>query len=129
MSKYILNDTIDLQPLISTRDFLAEALEKDQDKFRIAGAIQAFEVCYELAWKTGKKVLSFYGIEVNNPRDVFRLIAEKGLIDDPKSWFDYLKKRNITVHEYQEAIMEKVYPVLPRFLQNLDLLIEKLKKL
>ena len=126
MSKYILNNTINLQPLISTRDFLAEALEKAEDKFRIAGAIQAFEVCYELAWKTLKKVLNFYGFEVASPRDVFRLSAQQGLITNPQAWFEYLDKRNTTVHEYQETIMEVVYPVLPDFLSDFIAVIDKL---
>jgi uncharacterized protein YutE (UPF0331/DUF86 family) len=40
-----------------------------------------------------------------------------------------VKKRNITVHSYEDEIMEKVYPVLPKFLKDLDLLIKKLKNL
>jgi len=39
------------------------------------------------------------------------------------------RKRNITVHEYYEKIMEEVYPILPQFLKNLDILIKNLKKL
>ena len=45
----ILENSLDIQPLITTRDFLSEALEVAHNKFEIAGAIQAFEVCYELA--------------------------------------------------------------------------------
>ena len=48
MPKYILNKTLNIEPLIATRDFLAEALTEAGNKFEIAGAIQAFEVCYEL---------------------------------------------------------------------------------
>ena len=44
----ILENSLDIQPLISTRDFLSEALDSAQNKFEIAGAIQAFEVCYEI---------------------------------------------------------------------------------
>ncbi|CAI2179694.1 19028_t:CDS:1, partial [Funneliformis geosporum] len=39
---------IDIEPLLSARDFLAEVLQVAENKFEIAGAIQAFEVCYEL---------------------------------------------------------------------------------
>ena len=125
----ILENNLDIQPLITARDFLSEALVVAQNKFEIAGAIQAFEVCYELTWKTLKKVLSLNSIEVIGARDVFRLAAQKGLIADHKPWFDYQNKRNITVHEYYEKIMEEVYPILPQFLKNLDLLIKNLKKL
>ncbi|CAG8550836.1 6116_t:CDS:2 [Gigaspora margarita] len=47
MAKLILGE-IDIQPLVSTRDFLAEALEKAENKFEIAGAIQAFESDYQI---------------------------------------------------------------------------------
>lgn len=108
---------------------MSEALVAAQNKFEIAGAIQAFEVCYELAWKTLKKVPSLNSIEVIGTRDVFRLAAQKGLITDHKPWFDYQNKRNVTVHEYYDEIEKKVYPILPNFLQDLDQLIEKLKQL
>jgi len=125
----ILENSLDIQPLITTRDFLSEALAAAQNKFEIAGAIQAFEVCYELTWKTLKKVLSLNSIEVIGARDVFRLAAQKGLISDYRPWFDYQNKRNITVHEYYDEIEKKVYPILPNFLQDLDELIAKLKQL
>ena len=125
----ILENNLDIQPLITARDFLSEALVVAQNKFEIAGAIQAFEVYYELAWKSLKKVLSLNSIEVIGARDVFRLAAQKGLIVDHKPWFDYQHKRNITVHEYYDEIERKVYPVLPNFLQDLNQLIEKLKQL
>jgi len=125
----ILENSLDIQPLITTRDFLSEALAAAQNKFEIAGAIQAFEVCYELTWKTLKKVLSLNSIEVIGARDVFRLAAQKGLISDHRPWFDYQNKRNITVHEYYDEIEKKVYPILPNFLQDLDELIAKLKQL
>ena len=126
--KHIILGEIDIQPLISTRDFLAEALQVAENKFEIAGTIQAFEVCYDITWKTLKKVLHTQGIEVFNPRDTFRLAAQEGLITNLKTWFDYVKKRNITAHEYHEEIMAKVYPVLPGFLKDLNSLIKKIEK-
>jgi hypothetical protein len=44
--KFIILDEIDIQPLISTRNFLERALKEGKNEFEIAGAIQAFEVCY-----------------------------------------------------------------------------------
>jgi hypothetical protein len=40
-----------------------------------------------------------------------------------------VKKRNITVHSYEDEIMEEVYPILPKFLKDLNLLIKNLEKL
>lgn len=126
--KHIILGEIDIQPLISARDFLEEALQMAENKVEVAGVIQSFEVCYELSWKTLKKVLG-YGIEVLNPRDTFRLAVNHGLITNLKSWFDYIKKRNITTHEYYDEIMEQVYPTLPKFLKDLNLLVKNLEKI
>ena len=129
MTSLILNGQLDISPLISARNFLSKAVKEAESYLEIAGAIQAFEVTYELSWKTLKKVLAFKGIEVTSAYDAFRLGAKEGLINDPKVWFDYLRKRNITVHEYEDSIMEKVYPILPSFLQDVNSLISELEKL
>ena len=109
--------------LISTRDFLHEALHEAESKLEIAGTIQAFEVSYELAYKTCRKILSLRGTHVYTAKEVFRIAGLEGLILDVEPWFDYVDKRNITVHEYYEKIMEEVYPILPQFLKNLDILL------
>ena len=127
--KHIILGEIDIKPLISTRDFLQEALCEAESKLEIAGTIQAFEVCYELAWKTLQKVLSLRGVDVFSPKETFRLAAREGLISNLKGWFDYVKKRNITVHAYEDEIMEIVYPALPKFLKELNSLIKNLQKL
>ena len=44
----------------------------DRDK---AGAIQAFEFCYELSWKTMKRILALRGQETGSPKDTFRKAA------------------------------------------------------
>jgi hypothetical protein len=48
--KFVILNNIDIQPLISTRDFLQEAIASNpKTRLEIAGTVQAFEVCYELA--------------------------------------------------------------------------------
>ena len=129
MPKYILNGKLDIEPLITARDFLQKALQEAKTELEIAGTIQAFEVCYELAYKTCRKILSLRGTHVYTSKEVFRIAGLEGLIPDAEPWFDYVEKRNITVHEYYEKMMEEVYPILPQFLKNLDILIKSLKKL
>ena len=129
MPKYILDDKLDIEPLITARNFLKKALQEAQTELEIAGAIQTFEVCYELAWKTCRKILSLRGTHVYTSKEVFRIAGLEGLIPNAEPWFDYVEKRNITVHEYYEKIMEEVYPILPHFLKNVDTLIKNLKKL
>jgi len=129
MSKYILNGKLDIEPLITARDFLQKALQEAKTELEIAGTIQAFEVCYELAYKTCRKILSLRGTHVYTSKEVFRIAGLEGLIPDAEPWFEYVEKRNITVHEYYKKIMEEVYPILTHFLKNLDLLIKNLEKL
>jgi len=129
MPKYILDDKLDIEPLITARNFLKKALQEAQNELEIAGTIQAFEVSYELAYKTCRKILSLRGTHVYTAKEVFRITGLEGLIPDVEPWFDYVDKRNITVHEYYEKIMEEVYPILPQFLKSLDILIKNLKKL
>ena len=129
MPEYLLNGKLDIEPLITARNFLQKALQEAQGELEIAGTIQAFEVSYELAYKTCRKILNLRGTHVYTAKEVFRIAGLEGLIPDAEPWFDYVDKRNITVHEYYEKIMERVYPILPQFLKDLDILIKNLKKL
>ena len=49
MPEYILSGKLDIEPLISARNFLQKALQEAKTELEIAGSIQAFEVCYELS--------------------------------------------------------------------------------
>lgn len=92
-----------------------------------AGTIQAFEFCFELVWKTMRRILAERGKTANSPREVFRMAALEGLIDDPEIWFDFLKKRNLTMHTYQEVEVEKVLSVCPLFSEQIQLFLKKLE--
>ncbi len=82
MPKYILNGKLDIEPLITARDFLKKALQEAQNELEIAGTIQAFEVSYELAYKTCRKILSLRGTHVYTAKEVFRIAGLEGLIPD-----------------------------------------------
>ena len=89
-----------------------ETLETEQEK---AGAIQAFEYCFELSWKIMKRLLQVRGRIANSPKETFRMAALENFIDDPELWYDFLEMRNLTVHTYQEAQADKVIQILPEF--------------
>ena len=110
----IIND-IDISSLLKAlKKFESFRLNINTDQEK-AGAIQAFEYCYELLWKNMKRFLGQNGIIVNSPKETFRAAALEGLIDDPEIWFDFIKKRNITVHTYQETEADDVIKILPIF--------------
>ncbi|MBA3239089.1 MAG: nucleotidyltransferase substrate binding protein [Parachlamydiaceae bacterium] len=101
-------------------------MQDDRDQ---AGAIQAFEFCYELAWKMMKRVLESRGLEVGSPKDTFRKAALEKLIDDPELWFEFQKKRNLTSHTYEQENVETILTIFDVFSKELDQFIQRLRAL
>jgi len=65
-------EQISLKSLISTRNFLSDIVKNAHNDYEKAGAIQTFEVCFELAKKTIRKVLLLRAEEVHTtPRRYF----------------------------------------------------------
>lgn len=91
----------------------------DKTEQERAGTIQAFEFCFELAWKTMKRILAERGLVANSPKEVFRLAALDGLIDNPELWFEFLRKRNMTVHTYDQDEADDIIAICPQFSQAL----------
>ena len=84
----------------------------DQEK---AGTIQAFEYCFELTWKIMKKLLEERGGIANSPKETFGMVALEGFIGDPEIWFDFLQKRNLTIHSYNNEYADKVIAICTTF--------------
>lgn len=127
MSYFI--EHIDIENLLKARNRFEEFRQNISTDQNRAGAIQAFEFSYELAWKTIKRVLNERGINVASPRDTFREAALNKLISDPKIWFSFIEKRNISSHTYDEEKVINVISVFENFSQALTELIFNLEKL
>lgn len=91
-----------------------------------AGAIQAFEYSFELVWKAMKRLLGERGKIANSPKEVFRMAALEGFIEDPELWFDFLRRRNLTVHTYQEDEAEEVLEAFPGFSSEIKRFLKKI---
>lgn len=128
MATFIVAD-IDIDPLIRARNFLADGITRAKSELEVAGTIQAFEFCYELSWKILKKVLAYRGINLASPREVLRAAAAEGLISNIDEWFEYIRKRNLTVHIYNKEVADEIFAALGGFLKSLDQLIQILKSL
>lgn len=114
------NNKLDIKSLISTRNFLAEIIQNAQTDYEKAGAIQAFEVCYELVKNTIRKILLPWAQWVHvTSKEMFRLAGLEGLIPNAEVWFKFAKK---TSHNYDEGVAEGILNSLPGFLHHLDLL-------
>jgi nucleotidyltransferase substrate binding protein (TIGR01987 family) len=48
-------------------------------------------------------------------RHLFRIGAERGLVQDVEAWFDYRERRSITSHTYEEEKAARVFEALPAF--------------
>lgn len=101
-------------------------LTTDKDKTATA---QAFEFCYELSWKLMKRVLESRGFEIGSPKDAFRKAALDHLIDDPEVWFDFQRKRNLTVHSYDKENLDLIVSIFGHFSQEMEMLITRVRNL
>ena len=88
-------------------------------------AIQRFEFCIELSWKTARKVM---GTQTSAPKQVIREMAQNGSIDDVQLWFEALEKRNQSSHTYNEDLANEVFLFLKDFSKHFRFLLNNLKK-
>jgi nucleotidyltransferase substrate binding protein (TIGR01987 family) len=74
------------------------------------GAIQRFEVAFELAWKTLKDYLEESGVVVNpvTPRNVIKEAFTAKLLEDAQVWIDMMPHRNLLSHTYDIKVFEEV---------------------
>ncbi len=84
-------------------------LEKD-------GVVQRFEYSFELLWKTAKKILEMQGLSVDTPKGVFKELGKIGWLDHVEIWFEFLKARNKTSHQYGEKLADSVFLAAKDFL-------------
>ncbi len=59
---------------------LIEGVREAKNPLEIDGAIQRFELTFELLWKTLKIALEYYGIRCNNPRTCIKQAFKNSLI-------------------------------------------------
>jgi nucleotidyltransferase substrate binding protein (TIGR01987 family) len=127
---------IDLSSFRKALDGLDKGLARTEaamdDELLRDGAIQRFEYSYELAWKSMRRVLeaeAAYPEEVDALpfRDVIRLGAEKGIIENPEDWFSFREERNISSHTYDEAKAAAVYAMARRFAPAARILLARLE--
>jgi nucleotidyltransferase substrate binding protein (TIGR01987 family) len=119
-------DQVNISPLLKARakfEQFRQHLSTEQEK---AGAIQAFEYCFELVWKVMKRLLHERGKVANSPRETFRMAGLEGFIKDPEMWFEFLKKRNLTVHTYEEEEANQVVAIFEQFSSEVTLFLKSI---
>ena len=98
------------------------------------GVIGQFNLTFELAWKALQEVMRNHGVgeaATGSPREILQLGYKIGFIDDAETWLLMLKKRNTSVHIYNEEEVDELILLIrdsfiPAFNVLKDTLIKKL---
>lgn len=123
-----MDESLDLSKLIKAQQVFERFRTDMKDDRDQAGAAQAFEFCYELSWKMMKRFLNARGQETGSPKDTFRKAAIATLIDDPEVWFEFQKKRNLTVYIYEQENLDAIVNIFDQFSQEISTLIADFQK-
>ena len=129
---------VDISPFLKTVERLAVGLARyrtdENDSHLRDGLIQQFEFTYDVAHKTLRRVLE---ARAADPAEIDRMsfptlirtAFEQGLLEEgwPK-WQDFRENRNITSHTYDEDLARKVANAIPRFLDEVRDLADKLSR-
>ena len=88
-------------------DIYSDAVKEFDEKKVLThmALVQAYEICFELAWKCLKDYLQQKVIDVNYPTEVIKEAFNKNTLKNGQLWIDMLNARNSTSYEYN---MEKV---------------------
>ena len=119
-------------------DILKDAdydLANDNDIYR-TGVIGQFNLTFELAWKALQAVLRMHGVEsaeTGSPREILQLGYKHGFLQDSAVWLTMLKKRNTSVHIYDEDAIDEMLLLIrdsftPTFIALQKTLSEKLNE-
>jgi nucleotidyltransferase substrate binding protein (TIGR01987 family) len=119
-----------LTPLTRAVTTLEEALVAPDSSFVRDSIVKRFEYAYELSWKFMRRHLIWAALEAEpqTRRDLFRVAARAGLIDDPEAWFAFHEARNLTAHTYNDKNAAKVIEAARRLLPDARLLLEALAR-
>jgi nucleotidyltransferase substrate binding protein (TIGR01987 family) len=108
-------------------------MAKDNEIYRM-GVIGQFNLTFELAWKALQAVLRLHGAEgadTGSPREILQLGYKLGFLDNAEAWLLMLKKRNTSVHIYNEDEADELLHLIqiefiPAFMELEENLICKL---
>lgn len=107
----------------------ANVNDPENDLIQMA-LIKAFEMTFELSWKTMKDYLVYNGIDVKLPREVIKQAFANDIIIDGQTWIDMLENRNQIAHTYdedraRETVRQICQAYLPALEQLHNFLLEK----
>lgn len=125
-----LDNFINCLTILANADF---KMAETNDIYRI-GVIGQYNLTFELAWKALQEIMRKHGVEdsyTGSPREILQLGYKFGFIDDSETWLLMLKKRNTSVHIYNEEEVDELILLIrdsfiPAFTALKDTLARKL---
>ena len=98
------------------------------------GIVGQFNLTFELAWKALQEIMRMHSVAeaaTGSPREILQLAYKVGFINDPEIWLLMLKKRNTSVHIYNEDEVDEMIVLIrdgfiPAFTVLKDTLVKKL---
>lgn len=103
----------------------------DNNEIYRTGIIGQFNLTLEFAWRALQETLKLHGVEetaTGSPREILQLGYKVGFVSDSSVWLLMLKKRNTSVHIYNEdEIDEMILLIRDSFLPAFAILEEILK--
>lgn len=114
-----------VQNLEDTRDCIKR---EGINKIYTMALIQAYEIVFELSWKTLKDYLEYNGITTDTPRETIKEAFAKNIISDGQVWIEMMEARNKTSHTYKEEFAtELCNDILNTYIPKINILTEFLK--
>lgn len=123
-----LDNFVNCLEVLKTADF---EMANENDIYR-TGVIGQFNLTFELAWKALQAILRLHGAEgaeTGSPREILQLGYKLGFLDNASVWLTMLKKRNTSIHIYNEDEIEELLLLIrDSFIPAFCVLSETLKK-
>jgi nucleotidyltransferase substrate binding protein (TIGR01987 family) len=111
MSMYFEEKLAQFERALAT---LKKAMLPDPSDLEIDGAIQRFEYCFELAWKSLKLQLEQTGVSgISSPKAAIQKGFITGIVADEDEWLKILDDRNLSVLTYDEKTAREIFQRLP----------------
>lgn len=122
-----LDNFVNCLEVLKKADF---SLAENDDIYR-TGIIGQYNLTFELSWKALQEVLRLHGVmeaQTGSPREILQLGYKVGFVNDSPVWLTMLKKRNESVHIYDEdKIDELILLIKDSFIPAFMALAETLK--
>ena len=83
----------------------------EENEIYRTGIIGQFNLTFELAWKALQEILKLHGAagaETASPMEILQLGYKLGFLNDSAVWLLMLKKRNVSVHLYNEDDIDEM---------------------